>query len=123
MSSASTIRSTASVTDSVPSTRRIGGPHGPSRSKIHNDQSRIAKVAMLAVTIKRRGRASRAGWEEIGVLGLDKILIKSHRSLYYLFREKRKHKQKAPQVERPAIVKLPLLALAPKEEMKSHRKS
>jgi hypothetical protein len=30
----------------------------------------MAKIATLAVTIKRRGATSRAGWEAIAVLGL-----------------------------------------------------
>src|SRR5205085_7102648 len=68
--SASMVRSTASVTDSVPRTRRIGGPQGPSRNNIHRDQSRIAKFTTLAVRLKRRGAASRAGCEAIAVFGL-----------------------------------------------------
>src|SRR2546430_1780472 len=66
---ASIVRSTASVTDSVPRTMRIGGPHGPWRSKTHKVQSRTAKITTLAVTIKRRGTASRADCEESAVLG------------------------------------------------------
>src|SRR6266516_3218124 len=72
------VRSTASATDSVPSTSRIGGPHGPSRNSNHKDQSRMAKIATLAVTIKRRGEASRAGWAVIGTFGRDEDVVISH---------------------------------------------
>ena len=51
------------------------------RVEIHKDQSRIANVAMLVVTIKRRGTVSRAGCAEIGVFGLDRILINSTASI------------------------------------------
>lgn len=57
----------------------MGGPHGPSRNKTHKDQSRIAKTATLAVTIKRRGVTSRTGCEGIGVFGLGRdVLIKNN---------------------------------------------
>src|SRR6266568_6994208 len=72
------VRSTASATDSVPSTSRIGGPHGPSRNSNHKDQSRIAKIATLAVTIKRRGATSCAGWAVIGTFGRDEDVVISH---------------------------------------------
>jgi hypothetical protein len=57
---------------------------------------------MLAVTIKRRGTASRAGWEDIGGFGLDKILIRNTAPI--TIRAEKEQKQKGAQVERPTIL-------------------
>src|SRR5579864_5498023 len=75
ISNTSVERSTASVTDSEPRTRRIGGPHGPSRKSIHSDQSRIAKITTLAVTIKRRGTLSRVGCAGMVILVLGRVVL------------------------------------------------
>src|SRR5215471_4102137 len=91
ISNTSEVRSTASETDSEPSTSLIGGPHGPSRKSIQSDQSRIAKITTLAVTIKRRGMFSRIGCSGMGVLifGRDALMLlltPIHRWLeYYRF--------------------------------------
>jgi hypothetical protein len=45
----------------------MGGPQGPARKSTQSDQSRIAKATTLAVTIRRRGTASRSGCDPMGL--------------------------------------------------------